>query len=314
MSEWILAYDAGCANCASVAERIEQISGGRLTARNLRDPQVTEWRQEALGNEAPWEPTLIHVEQKRVRAWVGRRMMVRAGLLLGPRKTSAVADLIQGVTTAPNEGRRRLLKMLPGAAAATFFLQGGAAWAGGDEAPALDVRHIGNDVRGRLMRGAKRHPDFRAVQGYLSDNGYKLAGWDAKEARDEQAVWLRSVVAASFAHPDGDVVELAYGEGSDGSTWAYAVGGHGEERYALVNEASGVRRIERSEAAETQITCVSVCLIICNIGCSCCSCGLICIIACAANPFCAIICGGICAAVCGYGVCNTSACRAACGG
>jgi len=70
----VLGFDAGCLTCTDLARRIEQVVGDKLEIRSLRDPQVEDWRKEALGEEAPWEPTLIEIEDGSVKARTGVRM------------------------------------------------------------------------------------------------------------------------------------------------------------------------------------------------------------------------------------------------
>mgnify|MGYP006890188268 CR=1 FL=1 len=51
--QWVLGFDGNCTGCRRVADEVESLSNGRLTARSLRDPEVTSWRTTALGQDAP---------------------------------------------------------------------------------------------------------------------------------------------------------------------------------------------------------------------------------------------------------------------
>ena len=86
----VLGFDAGCSACSDLARRIEQRTGDRLAVRDLADPEVRRWRSEALGDNAPWSPTLLEVGGSGVRAWVGWRMGWALGRLLGPATTLRV--------------------------------------------------------------------------------------------------------------------------------------------------------------------------------------------------------------------------------
>jgi hypothetical protein len=54
-----------------MVERIKERVGDKLEVMSLRDPQVQEWREKALGQDAPWAPTLFEVNGSEVRAWTG---------------------------------------------------------------------------------------------------------------------------------------------------------------------------------------------------------------------------------------------------
>ncbi len=86
----VLGFDAGCSTCSDLARRIEQRTGDRLAVRDLADPEVRRWRSEALGDNAPWSPTLLEVGGSGVQAWVGWRMGWALGRLLGPTTTLRV--------------------------------------------------------------------------------------------------------------------------------------------------------------------------------------------------------------------------------
>ncbi|GHJ37028.1 hypothetical protein [Streptomyces sp. TS71-3] len=74
-----------------MAERIARSGGDRLDVKPLTQPEVVAWRGKALGDDAPFVPTLIKVATGRsgekVRAWTGPVMTVRLALRLGPRAT-----------------------------------------------------------------------------------------------------------------------------------------------------------------------------------------------------------------------------------
>ncbi len=78
----VLGFDAGCVTCSELAKKIEETVGDRLEVFNLRHPQVEVWRGRALGEDAPWAPTLFEVGSDSIKAWTGRRMgLVLAGKL-----------------------------------------------------------------------------------------------------------------------------------------------------------------------------------------------------------------------------------------
>ncbi|WP_431921321.1 bacteriocin fulvocin C-related protein [Nonomuraea jabiensis] len=97
---WVLAFDASCSRCRTIAEKVKQSSGDKLDIRPLAHPQVHAWRTAALGENAPWAPTLIKVAPAGVQAWTGAAMALRLLAYLGPRVTL-------NVLSALGETRRR---------------------------------------------------------------------------------------------------------------------------------------------------------------------------------------------------------------
>ncbi|RZQ59995.1 bacteriocin fulvocin C-related protein [Amycolatopsis suaedae] len=65
---------------------VAEASGGRLEILPLTDPDVRGW----LGNDAPWEPTLLRVDGAAVRSWTRLGMALPLVRRLGVRATGAV--------------------------------------------------------------------------------------------------------------------------------------------------------------------------------------------------------------------------------
>ncbi|MGH3148240.1 MAG: hypothetical protein ACRDTR_20855 [Rubrobacter sp.] len=93
-SRLVLGFDAGCHTCSELAKRIEERVGDRVEIRSLNDPVMDHWRKEALGDDAPWAPTLVEVEGGKVQAWTGVRMGVRLSRALGPVTTWRVMQVL----------------------------------------------------------------------------------------------------------------------------------------------------------------------------------------------------------------------------
>ncbi|QYJ16281.1 hypothetical protein Rxycam_02114 [Rubrobacter xylanophilus DSM 9941] len=133
----VLGYDGGCAACSALAQRIEEAVGDKLEVRSLHEPQVEHWREQALGKDAPWAPTLIEVENHHVNAWIGLRMGVALSLRLGIRGTWRIMKALgantepEGISTQarPSFSRARFLKGLGGVALAVSVLSGTEAFA-----------------------------------------------------------------------------------------------------------------------------------------------------------------------------------------
>jgi len=127
-TRWVLGFDGGCLSCTDMARQIEILSGGRLTARSLRDPEVAEWRRRTLGEQGPWTPMLFSVSGTRVRAWRGSGMALRLTRLLGPASMGRIAFLLgkrgAAFEPAPNPARRQFVRTAAGAALGLALLAG----------------------------------------------------------------------------------------------------------------------------------------------------------------------------------------------
>ena len=110
----VLGFDAGCMTCSGLAKGIEEAVGDRLEVRSLTDPQMKHWRGQALGENAPWAPTLVEINGSVVRAWTGVRMGAHLARRLGPAATWRVAKILgemkegKGTGNSPYAGLSRL--------------------------------------------------------------------------------------------------------------------------------------------------------------------------------------------------------------
>jgi hypothetical protein len=126
----VLGFDAGCMTCNELAKRIEETVGDRLEVRSLNDPQVEYWREQALGKDAPWTPTLIEIADTEVKAWTGLGMGIAFSWHLGPASTWRVMQLIGDMVSIQKPSaaigsrlsRGQFLKGIGGAAAAVSIL------------------------------------------------------------------------------------------------------------------------------------------------------------------------------------------------
>ncbi|MGZ3144474.1 bacteriocin fulvocin C-related protein [Lentzea chajnantorensis] len=120
-----MAFDGSCGQCRQISRLVERACEGKLEVRPLGNPDVLRWREQALGAEAPWAPTLLRVEGDEVRAWVGRAMAVPLVRRLGLRSTVRVVRAFGQlrVSAAPPAegagdvmGRKQFLQLGVGAA------------------------------------------------------------------------------------------------------------------------------------------------------------------------------------------------------
>ncbi|GIH74592.1 bacteriocin fulvocin C-related protein [Planobispora longispora] len=119
-SQWILAFDASCGQCRGLADKVKKFSGNRLGIIPLTHPNVVTWRKQALGEDAPYAPTLIRVDDADVRAWTGPAMAIRLASRLGFRGTYGLlaalgearkeAERHDDAHSGAASGRRRFLR------------------------------------------------------------------------------------------------------------------------------------------------------------------------------------------------------------
>ncbi len=97
----VLGFDAERSTCSDLAARIEKRVSGILRVRSLRDPDVREWREQALGADNRSVATLFEVEDGKVRAWSGWRMGWVLSRAVGPAATWQVIQALREAGAAP---------------------------------------------------------------------------------------------------------------------------------------------------------------------------------------------------------------------
>lgn len=120
-----LGFDAACATCASIADEVRQATSDRLTPMSLSDSRMIEWRRELLGEDAPWTPTLVVVDDDRTRAFTGVEMGLRLQSELGLKTAWRIAQVLGGrreEITGKGSGRLSRSAFLRGAIGTVFGL------------------------------------------------------------------------------------------------------------------------------------------------------------------------------------------------
>lgn len=103
-AEFLLAYDATCGTCRAISREVAQASAGRLRVVPLDRPDVRRLRARALGERAPWAPTLLRVSGDDVRGWRGPAMALPLLRRLGVRHTLAVVKALGRLRRGENTG------------------------------------------------------------------------------------------------------------------------------------------------------------------------------------------------------------------
>jgi hypothetical protein len=156
VTTFLLGYDASCATCARTGERIKLEVENRLTVLPLQSAEMIRHRAAALGDEAPWAPTLVRIQGDHVEAWTGWRMgpaLIQALGVVGSARVLSIVgqeqDPFGSSMLRRTIGRRRFLGTVTGAAVGALALSGFSA-----SAQAAPLRKAGQATSGNLLSGA----------------------------------------------------------------------------------------------------------------------------------------------------------------
>jgi hypothetical protein len=174
----VLGFDAGCVTCSELATRIEERVGDKVEVRSLNDPLMQHWRKVALGETAPWAPTLVEIDGGVIRAWSGLRMGVRLSRALGPLATWRVMQVLgedngdleltdsAAARAVSKFTRKQFLKGIGGAVVAMSVLSGtGKLPSPAEAASSLGYEEITGDALVSVARRLAGRKDLVNVMG-----------------------------------------------------------------------------------------------------------------------------------------------------
>ena len=101
----VLGFDAGCAKCSNVALQIREQVGDEIEVLSPSDYLVQDWRERALGEDAPWAPTLLEVSGAGVEARTGWRMGAHLARRIGTAATWRVMQVLGEHDIVPTSPR-----------------------------------------------------------------------------------------------------------------------------------------------------------------------------------------------------------------
>lgn len=222
----VLGFDAGCITCIGLAKRIEATVGDRLEVRSLSDPAMEHWRVQALGEDAPWAPTLIEVDADRVKAWTGLRVGIALSRRLGPAatwsvmqalgETASTTESIRASTSLspkPDSGgidRGQFLRALGGAAAAVPLLYaGGIASAAGAQPISAGTPAQRRQIADMIL-DSKQHK--RIVSKLNKPLDFASASFNVSEEQSLASVSARTKASAGVAAVALFFVDLRTGD------------------------------------------------------------------------------------------------------
>ena len=210
----VLGFDGECFSCSDLARRVRGTVGDTLTVRSLGDPQVRRWREETLGEDAPWAPTLFEVGAGRIRAWTGVRMGLALSRALGPTATWRVMQALGEVGAAPKTeasrlgpiSRGRFLKGVGGAAVAMSVLSGGALFPSAASAEVTSGTAEQRTLAKQIVRRTRQYQSLADLQANLGV-AFDFPKAEIRVLNDRRAsvvVWAyhdrRTVLAGSLVH------------------------------------------------------------------------------------------------------------------
>jgi hypothetical protein len=202
MTNWILAFDAGCRSCTDVVDRVRASTDGKLATASLAEPQVREWRQQALGEAAPWAPTLLAVDGDDVRAWTGPALSIRLMRLLGVADSARVVRALNNADIVRHPSRRRVLKAVPLLGLGVFVVSGGLA------APAMGANRSNGPAAKWARANAERLPaTYRDFSAYPM--AYRRAIFNLLPPATRAELWTEHFKDYRKAHPSLTPAQVA---------------------------------------------------------------------------------------------------------
>lgn len=200
---WILAFDGSCTKCQAISNAVAQASSEKLEVLPLTHPDVLRWREQCLGENAPWVPTLIQIDGIRVRAWTGTVMAFRLVRALGLRSTMRVlralgelrqqqSDPTQDRADRQTIGRKRFLQLGAGIAVAAGLTIAG-------KGPAF-AQSATSRARSWAEANQKQLPQhYAAVVQYPVE--YRRAIFAKSSPQVRSALWLEHLRSYQTIHP-----------------------------------------------------------------------------------------------------------------
>lgn len=206
-AQWVLAFDASCQTCQSIAEAVAEASGPLLEVVPLKHPRVVAWRERALGADARPRPTLLRVENDDVRAWCGSALVLPLTRRLGPRASirvlAALGELRHEANrpappagqenAAPGITRARMIRMIGGGTVIAAGLVTGIS------TPAFATERA-DSARAWVQRNIGRLPQkYSEVISYPMH--YRQAIFQASSRRTQSQLWLDHLATRRAASP-----------------------------------------------------------------------------------------------------------------
>ncbi|MEH6373757.1 bacteriocin fulvocin C-related protein [Streptomyces sp. KLMMK] len=205
-TRWILAFDASCGTCREMAGALSQASACKVEVLPLSAPEVCQWREQALGAQPRWAPTLLRVQPTGpVHAWIGAQMGLPLMRRIGPRSTVRVLQRLgqirrqaqghplerDGSTNAI--GRARFLRLGAGAAVAVGIMLTGRTPAFAEQTCAA-AHKWAEENKDQLPQ------HYDEIVAYPM--GYRLAIYSRIPSAAKSRFWVEHLQRYQSAHPN----------------------------------------------------------------------------------------------------------------
>jgi hypothetical protein len=195
---WILAFDAHCSTCSQISAVVKDVSGGRLGVLPLSATEVRQWREAALGRDAPYVPTLLKVGDGAVRGWMGWRLGAVLARRLGPYRTVQVLQALGTLRRQPTGGtgrglaRAQVLRLGAGAVVAISLFAGKGAVAATNRDRAAAQRWVA--ARGRITAA-----DYQDLTTLSVEQRKQIFAMASPQMRTQ--LWLHHFASYRASHP-----------------------------------------------------------------------------------------------------------------
>ncbi|MER5389005.1 bacteriocin fulvocin C-related protein [Saccharopolyspora sp. NPDC002686] len=186
---WVLAFDGSCRVCRNMSRAVADASGDKLEVLPLAHPDVRAWREQALGADPVWAPTLIHLRSGHARAWAGIPLGLALVRHLGPRSTLAVLTALGRTRHTTHRKRLGALPLLAGLAVAASLTRIGPSGGNGDDPDAWVAAN--KDQLPQTYAAFAEHP-----------MSYRKAIFNASPAATKSRLWVDHLQQYRTAHPD----------------------------------------------------------------------------------------------------------------
>ncbi|GAA2805045.1 bacteriocin fulvocin C-related protein [Saccharopolyspora taberi] len=188
---WVLAFDGSCRVCRNMSRAVADACGDKLEVLPLAHQDVREWREQALGADPVWAPTLIHVRPGQARAWVGIPLGFHLVRRLGIRSTLAVLGALGRTRRTTRRKRLGALPLIAGLAVAASLTK---------------IRPSGGDGNGDDPSSWVEANKDRLPQSYAEvverPMAYRKAIFSASSAATKGRLWVEHLQQYSATHPD----------------------------------------------------------------------------------------------------------------
>ncbi|WP_197093619.1 bacteriocin fulvocin C-related protein [Nonomuraea sp. SBT364] len=200
---WILAFDASCGQCQHISGIIGDAAAQRLEVLPLQNKEIQQLREQQLGPEAPWAPTVIATDGTSIRIWTGRAIMLpllrQLGIRPAMRVIAALGDMRHGArAAAKNDGtfinRSHFLRLGAGTAVAVGLALTGRTPA---FATAPDSSAAYKWVEANRANLPQAYNDVAA-----HPMTYRKAIWQASSPEVRSRLWVEQLQRYRTTHPD----------------------------------------------------------------------------------------------------------------